>query len=142
MRNETSSRRRRFLKQASLLVASARAGVLLPFAPAAASPGAAGQAKPSSAAAGSDLVVDTLSGKVRGTVQDGIRAFKEIPNGASPAGTNRFMPPNMPMSWSGVRAATAFGHDAPPVPAGVNTISSGSSTGSHSLGGRLKTALR
>jgi para-nitrobenzyl esterase len=117
MTTETSTRRRQFLKQASLLVAGAQAGVLLPFASAATSPGAAGPAKSSLAAAGSDFVVDTLSGKVRGTVQDGIRAFKGIPYGASPAGKNRFMPPKKPMPWSGVRAATAFGHDAPQAPA-------------------------
>jgi para-nitrobenzyl esterase len=118
MNNETSTPRRRFLKQASLLVAGAQAGILLPFASAAPSAAAAGQAKSSSAAAESDLVVDTLSGKVRGTVQDGIRAFKGIPYGESPAGKNRFMPPKKPMPWSGVRAATAFGHDAPQAPVG------------------------
>jgi para-nitrobenzyl esterase len=117
MNNETSTRRRRFLKQASLLVAGVQAGVLLPSASAAVSPGTAGPAR-SSSAAQSEFVVDTLSGKVRGTVQDGIKVFKGIPYGASTAGKNRFMPPKKPVPWSGVRESTAFGHAAPQVPLG------------------------
>jgi para-nitrobenzyl esterase len=117
MDNEMGTPRRRFLKQASLLVAGAQAG-LLPLGSAVAIPGAAGQTKPSSPAAGRDLVVETSSGKVRGAVHDGIRVFKGIPYGASPVGKNRFMPPKKPMPWSGVRPATTFGHDAPQVPLG------------------------
>ena len=114
MNHQTGTGRRQFLKRASLLVAGTQAGALLPSAAAAAIPGAAKQAKPLSGAKGSDpVVVDTSSGKVRGTVQDGIRVFKGIPYGASPAGKNRFMPPNKPAPWSGVREATAFGHSAP-----------------------------
>ena len=113
MDHQTGTGRRQFLKRASLLVAGTQAGALLPSAAAAAIPGAAKQAKPLSGAKGSDPVVDTSSGKVRGTVHDGIRVFKGIPYGASPAGKNRFMPPNKPAPWSGVREATAFGHSAP-----------------------------
>ncbi len=114
MHNETATPRRRFLKQASLVLAEAQVGALLPFPTAFAVP-SVGQAR-SSSAAESDLVVDTSSGKVRGAVQDGIRVFKGIPYGASTAGKNRFMPPKKPVAWSGVRGATAYGHDAPQVP--------------------------
>ena len=79
MDHQTGTGRRQFLKRASLLVAGTQAGALLPSAAAAAIPGAAKQAKPLSGAKGSDPVVDTSSGKVRGTVQDGIRVFKGIP---------------------------------------------------------------
>ena len=113
MNRKTGTGRREFLKQASLLVAGTQAGALLSSASASAIPSAAEQAKPSLAAKGSDPVVDTSSGKVRGTVQDGIRVFKGIPYGASPAGNNRFMPPNKRAPWSGIREATAFGHTAP-----------------------------
>jgi len=119
MNRKTGTGRREFLKQASLLVAGTQAGALLPSASAAAILGAAKQAKPLSAAKGSDPV-ETSSGKVRGTVQDGIRVFKGIPYGASPAGNNRFMPPKKPVPWSGVRESTAFGHAAPQAPLGEN----------------------
>jgi para-nitrobenzyl esterase len=113
MDHQTGTGRRQFLKRASWLVAGTQAGALLPSAAEAAIPGAAKQAKLLSGAKGSDPVVDTSSGKVRGTVQDGIRVFKGIPYGASPAGKNRFLPPKKPTPWSGVREATAFGHSAP-----------------------------
>lgn len=111
---ETGTPRRRFLKQASLVLAETQVGMLRPFSSAFAVP-SVGQAR-SSSTSGSDLVVDTLSGKVRGTVQDGIRVFKGIPYGVGTAGKNRFMPPKKPVPLSGVRAATAFGHTAPQVP--------------------------
>jgi para-nitrobenzyl esterase len=57
--------------------------------------------------------VETAAGKVRGTLNRGVHAFKGIPYGASTAGANRFMPPVKPQPWSGVREATRFGHQAP-----------------------------
>jgi para-nitrobenzyl esterase len=58
-------------------------------------------------------VVDTTSGKIRGVAVDGIAAFKGIPYGASTARANRFMPPQKPASWSGVREAVNWAGHAP-----------------------------
>jgi hypothetical protein len=58
-------------------------------------------------------VVDTTSGKIRGAVVDGINAFKGIPYGASTAGTNRFMPPQKPAPWGGVRETVDWAGHAP-----------------------------
>ena len=48
-------------------------------------------------------VVETASGKVRGSVVEGTLAFRTIPYGASTAGANRFFPPQPVAPWSGVR---------------------------------------
>ena len=59
--------------------------------------------------------VDTTSGKVRGTLQDKVHAFKGLPYGASTAGAGRFMPPAKPKAWTGVRDAFELGPRSPPV---------------------------
>jgi len=58
-------------------------------------------------------VAETSYGKVRGIDNQGIKTFKGIPYGASTGGSNRFMPPAEPASWTGVRDALEFGHTAP-----------------------------
>jgi len=42
-------------------------------------------------------------------VAEGVSTFKGIPYGASTSGLNRFMPPNKPGSWAGVRNACDYG---------------------------------
>ncbi len=88
--------RRTLLKQAAL------GGVALGLAPR-----AAGAAEP---------IVETTAGKLRGALVDGINVFKGIPYGASTAGANRFMAPQKPAAWSGVRDALHLGPQAPQNP--------------------------
>ncbi|HWB50415.1 MAG TPA: carboxylesterase/lipase family protein [Stellaceae bacterium] len=64
-------------------------------------------------------VVETASGKIRGTAAAGIHAFKGIPYGASTGGANRFRPPQPPAAWRGVRDALAYHAKAPQSPAQV-----------------------
>ena len=69
-------------------------------------------------AGSSEPVVDTTSGKISGVVVDGITTFKGVPYGASTAGANRFMPPQKPQPWAGVRAAVDWAGHAPQAYAG------------------------
>jgi para-nitrobenzyl esterase len=88
--------RREFLKRSSLLVALSAGGVLRP-----------------ARAQQSFVEADTAFGKVRGLDVAGVKTFKGIPYGASTARRNRFMPPQDPEPWAGVRDALAYGSSAP-----------------------------
>ena len=76
-------------------------------------PGAA----PVSAAEAAQPIVETSAGKIRGAASDGVCVFKGIPYGASTAGQNRFMPPQKPEAWAGVRDALQLAGHAPQAPA-------------------------
>ena len=58
-------------------------------------------------------VADTQCGTVRGYVLRGIHHYLGIPYGADTSGANRFMPPQKPKSWTGVRPALWWGNSAP-----------------------------
>jgi para-nitrobenzyl esterase len=47
--------------------------------------------------------VRTTSGSVRGLVREEVQQFWNLPYGASTAGANRFLPPQAPLLWTGVR---------------------------------------
>lgn len=60
--------------------------------------------------------VETASGQVRGEVFKGVSIFRGIPYGASTSGANRFLPPQPPASWTGVRDCFDYGETAPQMP--------------------------
>jgi para-nitrobenzyl esterase len=60
-------------------------------------------------------VVETTSGKVRGFVNRSVWVFRGIPYGETTTGENRFMPPQKPKPWAGVRNCLNYGHSCPQV---------------------------
>ena len=61
------------------------------------------------------VIVRTRQGKVRGTVTDGVHAFKGVPYAAPPYGVNRLRAPQPVEPWTGVRDATELGLKPPQV---------------------------
>ncbi len=55
----------------------------------------------------------TTAGRVAGYVRNGISTFKGVPYGASTGGANRFLPPQPPQPWSGVRSSRQYGPICP-----------------------------
>ena len=53
--------------------------------------------------------VETTYGVVQGISAGPVVSFKGIPYAASTAGPGRFMPPQKPEAWTGMREATASG---------------------------------
>lgn len=60
-------------------------------------------------------VASTEYGRVRGFILRGIHQFMGIPYGADTSGSNRFMPPQKPASWTDVRPALWWGNSAPQI---------------------------
>src|ERR1700745_2492005 len=61
-------------------------------------------------------IVETAFGKLRGSAQGGIFAFKGVPYGAPTSGANRFMPARSPEPWAGVCEALDYRGHAPQLP--------------------------
>jgi para-nitrobenzyl esterase len=118
MRHKQFSRRVLLQGVATLGSAAAVSGVL-PGAAIAASTSADGDKKDNRdriVATNNGSVVETEYGKVRGFTRNGIHIFKGIPYGASTGGKNRFMPPQKPEPWPGIRSALYYEQVSPSPP--------------------------
>ena len=60
-------------------------------------------------AASDQVKIDT--GRLKGTVQDGVVSFKGVPFAAPPVGDLRWRPPQAAKPWAGVRQASEYGSD-------------------------------
>ena len=58
-------------------------------------------------------VVEISAGKIRGFERSGVYIFKGVPYGASTSGARRFLPPNKPEPWTGIRNTLAYGRVCP-----------------------------
>jgi para-nitrobenzyl esterase len=58
-------------------------------------------------------LVDTAYGRLEGVEHAGLSIFKGIPFAAPPIGAKRWLPPQRPERWSGVRSAESFGSACP-----------------------------
>lgn len=67
-------------------------------------------------------IAATESGAVRGTVVDGVRAFRGIPYAASPVGPLRFAAPAAAPHWDGIRDATRPGPSVPQGPSRLEAV--------------------
>jgi para-nitrobenzyl esterase len=61
-------------------------------------------------------IVSTRHGRLEGDEQDGLLVFKGVPFAAAPDGVRRWLPPEKPAPWTGVRDARRFGAAAPQNP--------------------------
>src|SRR5262245_64172040 len=61
-------------------------------------------------------IAETTAGRVSGLSTNGVHAFKGVPYGAPTGGRNRFMPPQKPQPWAGVRSAADWAGRAPQWP--------------------------
>lgn len=65
---------------------------------------------------GDDIAIaETVYGKVQGFLLRGIYQFRGIPYGADTGGENRFMPPQKPEKWKGIKPAVWWGNTAPQI---------------------------
>jgi len=71
--------------------------------------------RPAGAARNNELffTAKTQYGKVQGMANAGIKEFKSVPYGAPTGGKNRYMPPQKPAAWTGVRECYAYGPISP-----------------------------
>jgi para-nitrobenzyl esterase len=65
--------------------------------------------------------VETTSGKVQGIANGPVKEFKGIPYGAPTGGKNRYMAPNKPIPWTGVRECIGYGPISPQTPASLES---------------------
>lgn len=69
--------------------------------------------QPSPAPTPAGPVIETRSGRVQGTWENGVRVYRGLPYAAPPVGSLRWHPPGPAPVWDGVRQAKEFGSACP-----------------------------
>ena len=69
-------------------------------------------------------IVETTAGKIEGIFRRGLYAFRGVPYAAPPVGRLRWLPPEPPKPWSGVRPALQLAPIAPQNPMGLALLDS------------------
>ena len=103
--------RRRWMKQAAVLAGAVAAEMHVADTPIEAAPLVADEG--TRVLTSDKTIVDTTAGKVRGFSRNGVHIFRGIPYGDTTAGDNRFLPPQKPKPWTGVRSSTSWGPVCP-----------------------------
>ncbi len=109
------SSRRSFLQKVGV---SSAAFAAAPFAVSAGSPTTRSQENEEEQylQIGDDIAVaNTSFGKVRGYQLHGVYTYLGIPYGADTSGKNRFIPPQKPSSWEGIKDTIWWGNTAPQI---------------------------
>jgi len=70
----------------------------------------------------STAVIETTSGKIEGVFRKGLYVFRGIPYAAPPVGERRWLPPEPPQPWGGVRPAKEFAPSAPQPPMDIQFL--------------------
>ena len=73
-------------------------------------------AAPALAATNAPAEIRLSDGVVRGAIENGTMSWKGIPFAAPPVGPLRWRAPQPPAHWSGVKDASAYGHDCMQLP--------------------------
>lgn len=108
--------RRQFVKNVGLGTAAISAGGIIPSCVANTKDSAVSlsQSDEQFLFIGDDIAIaQTEYGKVQGYLLNNVYTFLGIPYGADTSGKNRFMPPQKPEPWQGIRSAVFYGNSAP-----------------------------
>lgn len=67
-------------------------------------------------------IIETTAGRVEGVFRKGLYIFCGVPYAAPPVGPRRWLPPEPPTPWAGVRPAREFAPTAPQAPMGIQFL--------------------
>ncbi len=68
------------------------------------------------------VIAETTYGKIEGVFRKGLHIFRGVPFAAPPVGERRWLPPEPPQPWSGVKPAVTFGPTCPQVPMEISVL--------------------